>query len=263
MGAALASTVLFALAPALKSTRVEIVRAIHGQVLGDARPGRARDALVALQVTGSALLLILAAIFLRSAWTAADRDPGVRTADVRERRRAQRGAARGDPRSRAQRARRRIGRGRVARFLRRLGRRARVCARARAASQVVRYQFVSPEFFDVLGIDVVRGRGFADTERNPNEGVAVVSETVARELWPGSEAHRPSAARTSRTRRSGGPSPRRRSPPEVSADPLMGARTAVVDRRDPRRRRLSASAASTSAAPASTCRSAPRSRPPR
>ena len=40
----------------------------------------------------------------------------------------------------------------------------------------------------MLGIDVVRGRGFADTERNPNEGVAVVSETVARELWPGSDA---------------------------------------------------------------------------
>ena len=81
VGAALASTVLFALAPALKSTRVELVRAIQGHV-GGARPGRARDALVALQVTGSVLLLILAAIFLRSAWTAADRDPGVRTADV-------------------------------------------------------------------------------------------------------------------------------------------------------------------------------------
>ena len=31
VGAALASTVLFALAPALKATRVELVRAIHGQ----------------------------------------------------------------------------------------------------------------------------------------------------------------------------------------------------------------------------------------
>ena len=128
VGAALASTVLFALAPALKSTRVELVRAIQGHV-GGARPGRARDALVALQVTGSVLLLILAAIFLRSAWTAADRDPGVRTADVLSVAVLERGAARGGSRSRAQRARRRIGRGRVARFLRRLGRRARVCGR--------------------------------------------------------------------------------------------------------------------------------------
>jgi ABC-type antimicrobial peptide transport system permease subunit len=52
---------------------------------------------------------------------------------------------------------------------------------------VVSYQFVSPEFFGVFGIDLVRGRGFTDSERNPNEGVAVVSETVARELWPGAD----------------------------------------------------------------------------
>ena len=46
------------------------------------RPGRARNALVALQVTGSVLLLICAAVFLRSAWAAATVDPGIRTADV-------------------------------------------------------------------------------------------------------------------------------------------------------------------------------------
>ncbi len=56
---ALVSTLFFALAPALQATRVELVRAIRGEVMRDARPGRARNALLALQVTGSVLLLIL------------------------------------------------------------------------------------------------------------------------------------------------------------------------------------------------------------
>ena len=61
---------------------MELVRAIRGEVVRDARPGRARDALVALQVTGSVLLLICAAVFLRSSWAAATVDPGIRTAGI-------------------------------------------------------------------------------------------------------------------------------------------------------------------------------------
>ncbi len=55
---------------------------MRGEVVRDARPGRARNALVALQVTGSVLLLICAAVFLRSTWAAATVDPGIRTADT-------------------------------------------------------------------------------------------------------------------------------------------------------------------------------------
>ena len=66
VGGAIAATMFFALAPALQATRVELVRAIRGEVVRDARPGRTRDALVVLQVTASALLLICAAVFLRS-----------------------------------------------------------------------------------------------------------------------------------------------------------------------------------------------------
>ena len=52
----------------------------------------------------------------------------------------------------------------------------------------VGYKFVSPEFFSVLGIDIVRGRGFAQTERSASVAVAVVSESVARQLWPDRDA---------------------------------------------------------------------------
>ena len=80
--AAIVSTLFFALAPALQAPRFDLVRAMHGEVMRDARPARARNALVTLQVTGSVLLLVCSAVFLRSSWVAASVDPGVRTADT-------------------------------------------------------------------------------------------------------------------------------------------------------------------------------------
>ena len=43
---------------------------------------------------------------------------------------------------------------------------------------------VSSEYFEVLGIPVVSGRGFTPAERTAEAGVVVVSETIARQLWP-------------------------------------------------------------------------------
>ncbi|HVJ31285.1 MAG TPA: ABC transporter permease, partial [Gammaproteobacteria bacterium] len=168
---AFVATVLFALGPALKSTRLDIARTIHGQVLGQARPGRARNALIALQVMGSALLLIMSAIFLRGAWSAANVDPGIRTADVvsvqvlDEQRRA----------GILERLRSESSVTEVAAawpgFMGGIGG-APAYGEGATGRQIVRYQFVSPEFFSVLGIDLARGRGFTAAERNPNEAVA-------------------------------------------------------------------------------------------
>ena len=79
---AIVSTVFFGLAPALHATRLDLVRTMRGEVTRDARPRRARHALIAVQVGASALLLICAAIFLRGAFAAATKDPGVRTSDT-------------------------------------------------------------------------------------------------------------------------------------------------------------------------------------
>ena len=76
------STMFFGLAPALQATRIEPIRTIRGEVVRDARPGRARNFLIGLQVSASALLLICAAVFLRSAFAAATFDPGMRTSDT-------------------------------------------------------------------------------------------------------------------------------------------------------------------------------------
>ena len=181
---AMVSTLFFALAPALQATRLELVRAIRGEVVRDARPGRARNALVALQVTGSVLLLICAAVFLRSTWAAATVDPGIRTADIvnvrilnEQRRAAILDVVRSEPSVASV----------AASWPGGLGGRAAFADGATGRSTVT-YQFVSPEYFGVLGIDLVRGRGFTQTERSASAAVAVVSESVARQLWPGIDA---------------------------------------------------------------------------
>jgi putative ABC transport system permease protein len=44
---------------------------------------------------------------------------------------------------------------------------------------------VSPKYFDVLGIPILRGRGFTDQDRADAPFVVVVSNSVAQHYWPG------------------------------------------------------------------------------
>jgi len=209
---AMVSTMFFALVPALQATRLELVRAMRGEVVRDARPGRARNALIALQVTASVLLLVCSAIFLRSAWSAATIDPGVRTADTvfvsvanEQARSPLLEAVKSEPSvvSVAASWPGPLGGGRAA-FAEasasaatssaaapadRLAPKAAYAEAAGASGKSpIAYIFVSPEYFSVLGIDIVRGRGFAPTERSTRVAVAVVSESVARRLWPDRDA---------------------------------------------------------------------------
>ena len=181
---AIMSTLFFALAPALQATRIELVRAIRGEVMRDGPPGRARNALIALQVTGSVLLLICAAVFLRSSWTAAQIDLGLRMAGVLEVRivnEQKRGtileAIRVEP----------LVASLAASWPGWFGGRP-AFAQGAGGKSPVTCQFVSSEYFGVHDINVVRGRGFTQNERNPSAAVAIVSESVARELWPGGDA---------------------------------------------------------------------------
>jgi hypothetical protein len=184
VAAAMVSTMLFALVPALQATRVELVRAIRGEVVRDARPSRTRNVLIAVQVTASALLLICSAVFLRSAMTATTADPGIRTADtvtVEIRNEHLRGAmldaVKREPSVASI----------AASWPDVLGWRTTFAEGAGGKSPVV-YKFASPEYFNVLGIDILRGRGFTPDERTANTAVAIVSESVARQLWPQSDA---------------------------------------------------------------------------
>jgi predicted permease len=43
---------------------------------------------------------------------------------------------------------------------------------------------VSPEYFNVMGIDLVRGRAFTDSDDTHGRDVAVISESTAKKYWP-------------------------------------------------------------------------------
>jgi ABC-type antimicrobial peptide transport system permease subunit len=48
-----------------------------------------------------------------------------------------------------------------------------------------RFRGISPEYFDVMGIDVVDGRGFGPDDRADSPRVLVVNAAAARRNWPG------------------------------------------------------------------------------
>jgi predicted permease len=179
------STMFFGLVPALQGTRIEPVRSIRGELFRDARPGRARNFLISLQVSASAVLLICATVFLRSAFAGATFDPGMRTSDTvvvqivnEPTRNAIVQAVMAEP-SVATVA---VSWPDVA------GAPGAAFAQASGAKAAVAYKFVSPEYFSVLDIAVVRGRAFTPAERTSNLSVAIVSETTARTMWPNADA---------------------------------------------------------------------------
>ena len=52
----------------------------------------------------------------------------------------------------------------------------------------VNFNVVTHQFFDTLAITLVRGRSFTPAEVSAESHVAVVSESLARQLWPGGDA---------------------------------------------------------------------------
>jgi len=200
------STVCFGLFPALQATRIDLISTMRGEVVRQARPGRARDVLIGLQVSVASLLLICSAVFLRSALVAATADAGMRISNIvtigiaHERvRAAMVQAVRNEP-SVA---------GVAASWPPPFGDGPAAFSEAAGAKATVTYRFVSPEFFDVLDIALLRGRAFTAAERTPNLSVAIVSETTARALWPNADAigqvMRLDPDRTSGTRRADEP----------------------------------------------------------
>jgi putative ABC transport system permease protein len=56
--------------------------------------------------------------------------------------------------------------------------------RPEAIRQPLTYDVVSPDFFRVLRIPLLRGRYFADSDRADSPGVAIINDTTARTHWP-------------------------------------------------------------------------------
>ena len=185
---AVMSTAVFSLVPALQTSRPNLIRIVRGEVGRDPRPQRTRSALIIVQVTASALLLVCAGIFLRAAQRSVPDNPGIRVDDTilmefdERSRPALVAAIAADPS--------------VAKFAASwpgppLLNRARTASGTPAGGSgdlAANYRLISSDYFDVLGIPIVSGRPFTEAEAASSAAVAVLSETAAREFWPDGNA---------------------------------------------------------------------------
>jgi predicted permease len=184
--AALGAAIFFGLAPALQATRPNIVQASRGDFDTQFRPSRLRNALVVVQITFSVLLLVCAGVLLSAARQTASLDPGIRTRDVVQ--------IELDPKTRAK-SLDALRREPTVRAIASSsstpldGAFSEVSARiASGASKHLNYIIVSPEYFSVADLPILRGRAFTDDEARSRAPVAVISRSTADSLWPGQEA---------------------------------------------------------------------------
>jgi predicted permease len=202
LASAVATSILFGLAPALAAARPEVIPALKGAAArGRGASGqRLQGTLVAVQISLSLVLLAAAGLLVRSLAKAADVPIGF-----------DRGAARdvvtlsfdpitqGYSSERAQDLRERmLERARALPGVRDaaltellpLSNRAMadtfVAAGDTAAHGIeVFYATVSPGFFATLGVPLAAGRDFGPGDRAGSNAVAIVNETLARRFWPG------------------------------------------------------------------------------
>ncbi|HXT64703.1 MAG TPA: ABC transporter permease [Pyrinomonadaceae bacterium] len=192
--------IVFGLAPALQASRLDIVVALKSEDAQRAgRRSRLRAAFVTAQVTLSVVLLIGAALFIRSLQRANAIDPGFQVdhaltvpinlgllrykesdgenfyRNLLARVQAQPGVERAS----------------LVRFAQ-LGfsyAQFQVFAEGRGAGKndeglSTGFNVVGPNYFQTMGTTLLRGRDFTEADRKGAPGVVVINETLAARLWP-------------------------------------------------------------------------------
>ena len=188
--AAAAATLLFALVPALKASRLTLTDALRGQG-GSSGRSRLRGALVVAQIGVSLVLIVVALTLVRNGSAIGRMDlgydsSGVLSINVRGEQvdlvPALAAALSSDPRV----SEVAVTNGNPT-FIRM--RSVAVAPEDRAtATLATRYTFVSPEYFSILRIPIQSGRGFSPQEARSNAPVAIVSGATAHAFWPGQSA---------------------------------------------------------------------------
>lgn len=179
------TTLMFALLPALHATRLTLTEALRGQP-GAFRNSTLRSVLVAGQVSVSIVLVTVAATVVRNGVSLTDTDLGYRTAGVASVNQRIDGAPlvgqaverlRNDPL---------IDEIAVTSqnplFVR--TRTVAVTPAQAPAAMGARYTFVSAEYFSILGIPIIGGRGFLPEENRSEAKVAIISRATAAAFWP-------------------------------------------------------------------------------
>ena len=192
--------VLMGLAPALQASRPDMVSALRDDVTGVART-RLRGAFVVAQMAMSLVLLVAAGLFIRSLQNASSIDPGfsarralllgmdlslvgydddrgrVFFRDLRERLAALPGVES-------------VSLTTIVPLGLSSGRRS-LSVRGHTPAPGEEMEFhvasVGPQYFETMGVELARGRGFTDQDRREAPGVVVVNESFARRFWPGQD----------------------------------------------------------------------------
>jgi predicted permease len=183
------TTLMFALVPALQATRGTLTHALRGEAGGSLRTSTLRNFLVTSQVTVSLVILIAAATLVRNGMALADIDLGLRTDGVvsvndhtRDGALIRRAAAvlATDPRVESVAVA-------AVNPLFEQSRQTLVTPADGFTAVATRYTFVSPEYFPILRIPILRGRVFTVDEAASEAHVGIVSAATARAFWPGAD----------------------------------------------------------------------------
>jgi predicted permease len=183
MATGVAAALLAGLSPALQLSRTTLVDAMRGQIGSGARLSRLRNTFVTVQIAACALFFVVAIAFVVEARRMATDETGFEYEQIVV---VQAPAP--------------LRRGIAAE----LGARADVAAVAAAwrpplispmsqlrvtpAGSPTRgagFMVVSADYFDTLGVRVLRGRGFSQAEADQHASLIVVSDSTARLFWPG------------------------------------------------------------------------------
>ncbi|SPE28399.1 conserved membrane hypothetical protein [Candidatus Sulfopaludibacter sp. SbA3] len=189
--AAAVTTVVSGLAPALQGTSISLVGALCGEFSARFRSSRLRHALVVSQIAVCLLFLVLAGILLRNSANLQQTEVGYDTRGIVSPfifGRAQDGGAVKLARQLAAQpwvdavgaAMRAPLSGKVRSLL--------LTPAGHPSAMYSGYNRVSPEYFDMLHIPILRGRNFTAEESRGEASVAIVSAATARLFWPGQEA---------------------------------------------------------------------------
>jgi predicted permease len=183
--AAVLSAVLITIAPAGRLAGMRLFHASRGGASSDARGSRLRSGLVAVQIGACALFLVGAVGLLDEASRLANPQPNLSYERV--------SLIRIDPKLRTAVATRLASEVAVEHVAVTwkpplMGGPLPTARAAASATSIVRtigYTGVSPEYFTLFDIQIVRGRTFTPAEAAAGAAVALVSEATAAALWPG------------------------------------------------------------------------------
>ena len=186
-GLAAGVTIIFALLPALQATRLSLTDALRGHIGAVVRSSTLRYLLGICQVAVSLVLVVVAATLVRNSVAIRATDLGMATdhvVSVRPGRGEKALLARTHAALAAD-----LRLGQVAATSRNplFGDAPRMPLRQRGGVVLSAYTFVSPEYFPILNIPIVHGRGFSNEESRSEAPVAIISAAGAKALWPNEE----------------------------------------------------------------------------